>query len=259
MRILGPATRRATPRSPWSRAITDYQSFILGDRHNIQQTFTLFYCLIAGPLSHTTVHHILWLGLPILFCLDVGTNTLHTNSRRSRISTSACLSRCLNVRGKYFSLTAAVMRLAVQRPSYKQAGLGCLREFGRLTTEAGSRHISERPWIISLSNTLVEAEPQLAPTGAWVWRTIVFTPLQQSLDWLAIKPNNEQALLGCSGELGRSAIGTKSNAVFIYRCNSQGLGAIRSHYKRALRGCSRELLRFKGVKKYTVTRFAVNR
>lgn len=121
-----------------------------------------------------------------------------------------------------------------------------------------SRYIPERPWIISLSNMLVEAEPQLAPTGAWVWRTIVFTPLQQLLDWLAIKPNNEQALLGCSGELGRSATGTKSNAMFVYRCNSQGLGAIRPHYKRALRGCWRELLRFKGVRKYTVIRFAVN-
>lgn len=97
MRILGPLTRRAKPRSSWSRAITDCQSFILGDCHNIQQMFILFHCLMAGTLSHTTAHHIPWLRLPILFCLDVGTNTLHTNSRHSRISTSACLSRCLHV------------------------------------------------------------------------------------------------------------------------------------------------------------------
>lgn len=81
---------------------------------------------MAGFLFHTTVYHILWLGLPNLSCLNISTHIFNTHSMYSRISTLACLSKCLHIRGKCFLLIVAVMPLALERPGGKQARRGCL-------------------------------------------------------------------------------------------------------------------------------------
>ena len=93
------------------------------------------------------------------------------------------------------------LRLALAgayKPGYKQAGLGYLRKLGRLARDLENehylnllrsmlasahytsttyhnptfafrfKHSSKMPWIKSLFNTPVKAEPQLAPTDAWV-------------------------------------------------------------------------------------------
>ena len=132
---------------------------------------------MTGPLSHTTAHHFLW--PVILFCL-----------------TLACIL-CIHIPGAP-EFQPRLASAGAYRHGYKQAGLGCLRKLGRLagglenkhylnllgpmlasahytpttydkpTFAFRFRHISKMPWIKSLSNTPVEAEPQLAPTDAWV-------------------------------------------------------------------------------------------
>ena len=48
-----------------------------------------------------------------------------------RQGTLTCPSRCLRVRSKHSSTTAAVMGLALERPSYEQALLDCSGKLGR--------------------------------------------------------------------------------------------------------------------------------
>ena len=83
---------------------------------------------MTGPLSHTTAHHFLWPA--ILFCLEVGTHILHTHPALQTFSLNLPQQE-LSHKGKICFANTAVMRLAVERPSYKQAGLGCLEKLCR--------------------------------------------------------------------------------------------------------------------------------
>lgn len=82
----------------------DYQSFLLNDSHNIQQTLKLFYYLIASFLSYIIEHYILYPGIFNLFCLNINMPTLYIYFQCSKMLILVYLNRCLNVKEKCFLL-----------------------------------------------------------------------------------------------------------------------------------------------------------
>ena len=70
--------------------------------------------LMAGPVSHRT-------GASIIVNSHYVRPVCIVDDKLHRLGTLICPSRCLRVRSKHSSTTAAVIGLAVERPSYEQA------------------------------------------------------------------------------------------------------------------------------------------